>query len=328
MEARYYKKKEKTTHCFLCRHNCKIPQGKKGICKVRENKNGKLLTLIYNKPVSVAIDPIEKKPLFHFHPGSMSLSYSTTGCNFKCDFCQNWQISQNLVENVEEFTPEQMVNLAKKEKTGIIAHTYTEPTVFFEYAFDIAKLSNSKGMKNVFVTNGYTEDQPLKDISPYLDAANIDLKSFNESFYKRLCGAKLEEVLKTIKLYKKLGIWVEITNLIIPGHNDDMGEIKQMCEWIKTNCGSETPLHFSRYFPCYKMNAPPTPEEILLKAHKIASDVGMRYIYIGNIPNHMEDTLCWRCGESVIRRFGFHVLENQLKKKRCPKCGAKIDIVS
>ncbi len=204
MEARYYKKSGRFMQCSLCRHNCKINPGKTGICGARENRDGRLITTVYNKPVSVAIDPIEKKPLFHFHPGSLSLSYATSGCNFKCRFCQNWEISQSVVTDMEDFTPEQMVSLAEREKTPIIAHTYTEPTVFFEYAFDIAKLSNKSGIKNVFVTNGYTEDKPLKDISPYLDAANIDLKAFSGKFYRDVCGADLEGVLKTIKMYKRL----------------------------------------------------------------------------------------------------------------------------
>ena len=327
VEARYYTKSGKKVKCSLCRHGCTIPLGKKGICKVRENRDGKLISLVYGKPISTAIDPIEKKPIFHFHPGASTLSYSTCGCNFKCSFCQNWQISQQIMEDIEYFPPDEMIFLAKRKNAEIIAHTYTEPTIFFEYAFDIAKLSNKIGMKNIFVTNGYIETNPLKDISPYLDAANIDLKTFNDRFYKELCGAELDEVLKSIKSYKKLGIWIELTNLIIPGHNDDMEEIKQMCEWIKSNCGSETPLHFSRYFSHHKMKAPTTSENTLMKAHSIAKETGLRYVYIGNISSKFENTFCWKCGNEVINRSRFNIVENHLKKGRCSKCDTKIDII-
>lgn len=230
--------------------------------------------------------------------------------------------------DIEYLAPDQLILLAKRENVDIMAHTYTEPTVFFEYAFDIARLSNKIGMKNIFVTNGYIETKPLKDISPYLDAANIDLKAFNEKFYKDLCGARLDEVLKSIKNYKKFGIWIELTNLIIPGHNDNMGEIKQMCEWIKSNLGSETPLHFSRYFSHYKMKSPTTSENTLIKAHSIAKESGLKYVYLGNMSTELENTFCWKCGKEVINRSRFIIVENQLRKGRCPKCGTKIDIIS
>jgi pyruvate formate lyase activating enzyme len=336
VEARYYtkiKNKIKSeiknkVKCGLCRHGCEIVRGKRGICRVRENRKGELTALTYGKPVSISIDPIEKKPLFHFYPGSRTLSYATCGCNFRCSFCQNWQISQDIVDDVEFVPPDEMVLAARAEDVNIISHTYTEPTVFFEYAYDICELSNKIGMKNVFVTNGYISAKPLKDISPYLDAANIDLKAFNEKFYRDLCGAKLDEVLKSIKLFKKNKIWIELTNLIIPGHNDDPGEIRQMCEWIKKNCGPETPLHFSRYFSQYKMRAPTTSEKSLMSAHSIAVDVGLKYVYVGNLLSDKENTKCWKCSKTLITRSGFDVANNEIKMGRCPDCGAKIDIIS
>jgi pyruvate formate lyase activating enzyme len=327
VEARYYAKlKNKAIKCFLCRHNCTIKPGAKGICKVRVNEEGKLITVVYGRPCSIAVDPIEKKPLYHFMPGEPSLSYATTGCNFRCMNCQNWQISQNVMVDYREVNPEEMVSIAIENKAPIIAHTYTEPTVFFEYAFDIAKLSNKKGIKNIFVTNSYTEEKPLKDIAPYLDAANIDLKAFNEKFYKKICGALLEKVLKTIKLYKKLKIWIELTNLIIPGHNDNADEIKAMCEWIRKNCGAETPLHFSSYFPHYKMKAPRTPIELLEKAYKIAKDSGLYYVYLGNVRSEKVNTCCWKCGELIIGRAGFHT-DIRVRENKCPKCGSELHIV-
>jgi pyruvate formate lyase activating enzyme len=327
VEARYYKKlKNKTVGCFLCRHNCTIKPKAKGICKVRVNENGKLVTVVYGRPCSIAVDPIEKKPLYHFMPGELSLSYATTGCNFSCMNCQNWQISQNVMVDYREVKPEEMVSIAVENKAPIIAHTYTEPTVFFEYAFDIAKLSSKKGIKNVFVTNGYIEHQPLKDIAPYLDAANIDLKAFNEKFYKKVCGAQLGKVLKTIKLYKKLKIWIEVTNLVIPGYNDDADEIESMCEWIKENCGAETPLHFSSYFPNYRMKAPRTPVELLEKAYIIAKESGLKYVYLGNVRSDKSNTCCWKCGELIIERTGFHA-GIKVKGKRCPRCGSELHIV-
>lgn len=327
MEARYYRKKQGFFECFLCRHNCRIPPGGVGICGVRRGENGVLKSLVYGKPCSIAADPIEKKPLFHFKPGSLSLSYATFGCNFKCSFCQNWQISQSIGE-AGHMEPREIVDLALKHGCTGIAHTYTEPTVFFEYAFDIAKAAHSKGLYNVFVTNGYTCDKPLEDIAPYLDAANIDLKSFSPEFYKKVCGAELAGVLKGIKKYAELGIHIEITNLIIPGHNDDADEIRRLCKWLVENIGENTPLHFSRYYPCYKLDAPPTPVEKLQEARETAKREGLRFVYIGNVSGDDENTICLGCGKVLVRRQGYKIVENRVLHNRCPDCGVDSHIVS
>ncbi|RLG17720.1 AmmeMemoRadiSam system radical SAM enzyme [Nanoarchaeota archaeon] len=325
MEALFYRKLNGKVKCTLCPRGCVIAEGKRGFCRVRENREGKLFSLVYGRPVSIAIDPIEKKPLFHFYPGTDFLSYSTVGCNFACKFCQNWEISQASPEdfNVPYVSPERMVELARG--TRGIAHTYTEPTVFYEYAYDISKLAHEVGLVNVFVTNGFTNPRPLRKISKFLDGANIDLKAFDEDFYLKVVSAPLKPVLKSIKLYKKLGIWVELTNLIIPGLNDDPDMIREMVKWIKKNVGSETPLHFSRFYPHYKMGDKPiTPVETLERAREIAKEEGLKYVYLGNVPHEGENTYCWKCGELLVERRGFYVLRNVLThEKRCPKCGAK-----
>ncbi|MHA2428244.1 MAG: AmmeMemoRadiSam system radical SAM enzyme, partial [Candidatus Hermodarchaeia archaeon] len=260
-------------------------------------------------------------------PGSLTFSYATFGCNFKCSFCQNWQISQTYHE-VEYVEPERIVELAIQNGCEGIAHTYTEPTVFFEYAFDIAKLAHKKGLFNIFVTNGYIEDEPLKDIRPYLDAANIDLKGFNSDFYKKLCGAELEKVLQGIKKYAELGIKLEITNLIIPGKNDDPAEIRELCKWIVDSLGDKTSLHLSRYRPSHNLNIDPTPIDTLKKAGSIAKEEGIKFVYIGNVFGEGEDTHCYKCGSILIKREGYNVSGNRISKGRCPDCGAESCVVS
>jgi pyruvate formate lyase activating enzyme len=327
VEARYYRKTSGFADCFLCRHRCRIKPGKTGICGVRKNEENTLKSMVYGRPCSIAVDPIEKKPLFHFKPSSLSLSYATFGCNFRCSFCQNWQISQEFGEP-DYVEPEQIVELALGNGCDGIAHTYTEPTIFFEYAFDIAKMAHSKGLYNVFVTNGYTSDQPLEDIKPYLDAANIDLNGFDREFYRKFCGAELDKVLECIKKYVELGIRIEITNLVIPGHNDGPGDIRKLCKWLVENTGVNTPLHFSRYHPSYKLNAPPTPISKLREASEIAKEEGLRFIYIGNVLGEGENTSCYNCGGVLIKRTGYKVVENSVSKGRCLNCGAESYIVS
>jgi len=331
-EALFYKKLEdKKIQCKLCKHGCIIADNKHGICTIRENKEGTLYTLTYNRPCALNVDPIEKKPLFHFFPGSKSFSIATAGCNFKCLHCQNYDISQASSDrkNIpdQETAPEKIVDLALKSGCKSIAYTYTEPTVYYEYAYDIAKLAKEKNIYNIFVTNGYIEEEPLSAIRPYLDAANIDLKGFNEAFYRKVCGAKLSHVLDTIKSYKKLGIWIEITTLIIPGHNDSETELRAIAQFIKKELGVETPWHVSAFYPTYKLlDARRTPPETLYRARKIGIEEGLRYVYEGNIPgSDGENTHCYDCKKLVIRRHGFSISEYNIKDGACQFCGAIID---
>ncbi|MCX7858210.1 MAG: AmmeMemoRadiSam system radical SAM enzyme [Deltaproteobacteria bacterium] len=331
-EALYYEKlDELKVKCNLCHHHCLIAPGKRGLCGVRENREGTLYSLVYNKPCSYHVDPIEKKPLYHFFPGSSAFSIATVGCNFRCLHCQNHEISQMPKEEKSifgyELTPEQVVDMAIRLKCKSISYTYTEPTVFFEYAFDIAKIAKEKGLFNNFVTNGYIEKEPLKDISPYLDGANIDLKSFSDEFYKKICGAKLNSVLETIKLYKKLGIWIEITTLIIPGLNDKEEELRMIARFIREELGKETPWHVTAFYPTYRLlDRPRTSAKILREARNIGIEEGIMYVYEGNIPGgEGENTYCYRCGKLIIGRFGFSITEYHVKDGCCEFCKAKID---
>jgi len=296
---------------------------------VRENRDGMLYSLVYGKAISLAIDPIEKKPLYHFYPGSDALSLATVGCNFRCLNCQNYQISQ-LPERGEimgeEISPEEVVSQAKLKNCRVIAYTYTEPTIFFEYAYDIAKLASEENIKNVFVTNGYISEEALRKISPYLDAANVDLKSFNEGFYRRICGAHLEPVLKSLRLMKKLGIWVEVTTLVIPGLNDSEEELRKIAGFIMS-LGAETPWHLSRFYPAYKLTEPSsTPIDTLHRARQIGLEAGLRYVYTGNVPgNEGESTYCYNCGRMIIRRYGYQIGEFNIENGRCRFCKVKID---
>ena len=324
----YEKLDDKKVHCFLCSHHCNILPDKFGVCNVRQNKDGKLYTHVYGKVIASHIDPIEKKPLYHFLPGSDSYSIATAGCNLKCDFCQNWQISQASKENDSvagyELTPEQIVKEAKKNGCKSISYTYTEPTIFFEYAYDTARLAKENGIYNNFVTNGYMTQKALEAIRPYLDACNVDLKSFNDEFYKKMCKAHLEPVLDSIKTMKKLGIWVEITTLIVPGQNDSDKELKDIAGFI-VNLGPEIPWHISRFHPDYKyLNSEPTPIETLRKAKKIGEEAGLRYIYLGNVIEG-NNTYCYNCNSLLIERAIFDVVSYNIKDNRCPKCSTIID---
>ena len=333
MEAYLYEPlKEKKVKCNLCSHRCIIKDGKRGICGVRENQGGILKTLVYGKLIASHIDPIEKKPLFHFMPGSLSYSIATVGCNFKCLFCQNADISQmpsdhNGMITGDLYAPEDVVNAAAKGNCKSIAYTYTEPTVFFEFAFDTAKLAHANGIKNVFVTNGYMTSEAVHMISPYLDAANVDLKAFNKSFYKEVVKARLEPVKKTLKLMKSLGIFVEVTTLLIPGLNDDKKELEKLALFLVKSLGPETPWHVSAFYPTYRLtDRPPTPVESLVMAREIGIKAGLRYVYIGNVPSEDgENTFCYSCGKLLINRLGFSIIKNALENGRCPYCGAQID---
>ncbi|MEA3346897.1 MAG: AmmeMemoRadiSam system radical SAM enzyme [Candidatus Auribacterota bacterium] len=325
-EALFYQKLEGSKiKCNLCSHRCVISPGKRGICGVKENREGTLYSLVYGKVVANNIDPIEKKPLFHFYPGSKSYSIATVGCNFRCLHCQNWDISQ--LENGKiigrDLTPEKIVEDAQISGCQSIAYTYTEPTIFYEYALDTAKIACKKGLKNIFITNGYISEEALREISPYLDAANIDLKSMSDSFYRKVCGAKLKPILDNIKLYYTLGIWVEVTTLIIPGYNDSAEELKEIAVFIK-DINKSIPWHVSRFYPAYKLaDTPPTPLTTLKKAFEIGKEVGLEYIYQGNV-GEGENTFCPNCGELLIKRTGFNQIENKVINETCPSCGKAI----
>ncbi len=331
-EAAFYEKlDEKKVRCRLCRHNCIVVEGKRGICGVRENRGGTLYSLVYGLPCSYHVDPIEKKPLFHFYPGSKAFSIATVGCNFRCLQCQNHEISQVRQDDKilygQKTSPEDTVEMAVWSGCKSISYTYTEPTVFYEYALDIARLAKKKGIANNFVTNGYIEDEPLSAIAPFLDAANIDLKGFNEDFYKKVCGANLSDVLDTIRLYRKLGIWIEITTLIIPGHNDGEDELRGIARFVRNELGAETPWHVSAFYPTYKLlNVRRTSPETLHMAREMGIAEGLRYVYEGNIPgSDGENTYCCNCGRLVISRYGYTISGYNIKDGACTFCGTKID---
>ena len=318
--------------CELCARRCFIPEGKRGFCLVRENKGNKLFSLNYGKVVALNTDPIEKKPLFHFYPGSFALSYACAGCNWRCKYCCNWEISQNVDPEKwgTNYLSEQIVEMAEKAGLNIISHTYTEPTVFFEFAFDIAKLANRKKMKNTFVTNGYITEEPLKKISKFLDAATVDFKaSGDEKFLNDFASVpSAEPIFQTLKLMKKLGIHIEITDLIIPKIGDDVKKFRELVKWVVDNLGPDTPFHILRFFPSYKMSEfPDTPLETLEKFAAESKKMGMKYVYVGNVPGHKyENTYCSNCNELLVERIGFNVVLN-LKKNKCPKCGKEINVV-
>jgi pyruvate formate lyase activating enzyme len=330
-EAMFYHRLEGgDVKCDLCNHRCLVRNNGKGVCHVRENRNGVLYTLVYGKLISRAVDPVEKKPLFHFYPGSSAYSIATVGCNFRCLNCQNYEISQMPRETGrivgEDVTPESVVEDAKLYRCKSIAYTYTEPTVFYEFAYDVARLASKEGVKNVFVTNGYITEEALKEIRPYLDAANIDLKGFSDEFYRKNCGARLDLVLDTIRSYKKMGIWIELTTLLIPTLNDDEAQLKAIADFI-VNLDPGIPWHVSRFYPMYKlMDLPETPMKSLEAARRIGIQAGLRYVYQGNVPgSEGENTYCHRCGELLIHRYGYRILEYKIKNGQCPRCGVKID---
>lgn len=358
--ALYYESMpDNVIRCTLCPHNCLIAPEHRGVCGVRINRGGQLFTLVGNRIVSAEIDPIEKKPLYHFLPGSKAYSIATVGCNLRCRFCQNWTISQwpkvrKLLEDRggevppaagehppsewcadteppdehgvlgTKVVPSELVEQAARTGCKSIAYTYTEPTIFYELALITAKLASAAGLGNVFVTNGFIALEPLREIAPYLSAANIDLKSLRDSYYKKLCGARLEPVLDAIREYKKQGVWIELTTLLIPGLNDEESELRDISRFIKTDLGEDVPWHISRFFPAYKMGHwQETPIRSLLEARAIGREEGLRYVYLGNVPQEegAENTVCPGCGTVIIRRWAFTVMENRLQAGRCPECG-------
>jgi pyruvate formate lyase activating enzyme len=325
-EARFYEKKEdNAVQCRLCPHHCLLKLGQTGICHVRKNEKGSLHALSYGHLVAKNPDPIEKKPLFHFHPGSRSYSIATVGCNLQCKHCQNADISQATPNEIftEYTSPEDVVQAAKKTGCKSIAYTYTEPTIFYEYAYDTAKLAHDQGLKNVFVTNGFIEKEPLEEIAPYLDAANIDLKSMSETFYKKICGGHLQPVLDRIQDYHDLGIWIELTTLLIPGYNDSKKELNDIARFI-ADIDAEIPWHITGFHPTYKLtDAKATTISALEQAAKIGKDQGLQYVYQGNLGSG-EDTVCPSCGKTLISRRVFYVAKNVIKDSACPYCGKKI----
>lgn len=327
-EALFYEKLGSSVRCHLCRFHCTIADGKRGICNVRENRGGSLYSLVFGKVVAENIDPVEKKPLFHFMPGSRTFSIATAGCNFHCLQCQNWNISQTPKDaNIPgiDRSPEEIVKHALNSGCSSISYTYTEPTIFYEYALETAELAKARGLGNIFVSNGYICKEPLERIAPVLDAANIDLKGFDDGKYSRLFGGRLAEILDSIIEYKRLGIWLELTTLVIPGVNDSDEELKKIALFIKEHLGDDTPWHLSRFYPTYKMmEVAPTPAKTLVRGAEIGREAGLKHIYIGNLSvSEGENTFCHNCQRTLIVREGFRVIENSLDNSCCPHCGAK-----
>lgn len=334
----------KKIKCLACSHYCQILPGKTGICGVRQNINGQLKLLVYGRAIAAHIDPIEKKPLFHFLPGEPVFSIGTIGCNFGCDFCQNWDISQaskqikkqtkedqeaivlgEIMEMGQDLPPARIVEYCKQQAVNIIAYTYNEPTIFFEYAFDTARLAASRGMKNAFVSNGYMSKEALEKIQPYLDGINVDLKSFSDDFYRQTCRAKLGPVLKNIERIYKMGIWIEVTTLLIPDKNSSKNELKKIAEFI-VSVSPDIPWHVSAFYPTFKMtDVQPTSLDLLINAHDIGKKAGLNYIYTGNIPNsNYESTICPKCDNMVVERRGYSIGAVNLDKGKCAKCGLEI----
>jgi pyruvate formate lyase activating enzyme len=311
--------------CHLCPHNCIISDGKSGLCRTRVNQGGILYAMSYGKICSIGLDPIEKKPLYHYYPGSMIYSIATSGCNLKCLNCQNWEISQfSPDENRYNYLkPTEIVDLAGKNGSNGIAFTYTEPTVFYEYMMEICRVSKEKGLKNVIISNGYINQKPLETLSGYIDAANIDLKCFDDTVYKKLTGASLKPVLDSILLLKEKGVWLELTNLLVPGYSDDLKMIERMTRWLVENGFADTPIHFSRFFPTYKLaDLKPTQVQTILEAVDIAVENGMKFVYTGNMPGKGgEDTICPVCRHKLIKRHGYDISIKDLTDDACPACG-------
>jgi len=328
-EALYYEKLDDgRVRCGLCPTRCVLREGERGVCKVRVNIGGKLRSLVYGRIVSANLDPIEKKPLYHMLPGAKALSIATAGCNLGCVFCQNWQISQVYPEDVEhrKVTPEWVVEAAVKNDARTIAYTYNEPTIFYEFMYDTAVLARKRGIKNLWITCGYISPAPLRQLAKVLDAANVDLKGFTDVFYREYSASRLAPVLETLKILREEGVWIEITNLIVPDVNDDPAKIREMCQWIVEHLGPDVPLHFSRFHGAYKMrNKPDTPLSTLNRAAQIAKAEGIHYVYIGNVSNvEANSTYCPNCGRLLVQRRWFWVTENCISDSKCPQCGEKI----
>ena len=323
---------DKNVKCSLCSHNCKISESGFGICGVRKNENGKLYTLIYGSASSLASDPIEKKPLYHFYPGTYAFSMGTIGCNFKCSHCQNYSIStaDTSFLYIKNITPMQVVNFAKERNCQGVSYTYNEPTIWHEFSLDSAKLAKKEGLYTCYVTNGYISEDPLRELSSYLDAMNIDVKAFNDDFYRKICKSRLKPVLDTCELAKELGIHIELTFLVIPGYNDSHEEIKDFCKWISEKLDVATPVHFSRFHPDHNMmNVPRTPMKTLLKIYEIAKETGILFPFLGNVYHvEYENTYCPKCGNICIERDNYYINLEGLTNGKCKKCGNILPIIT
>ena len=322
--------KENKVHCFLCAHHCRINEDDFGFCGMRQNIGGELYTYAYGKTIASHVDPIEKKPLYHFLPGTYAYSIATVGCNFRCPFCQNWAISQVSAKNGDiegyELSPEEIVAEAIRNDCRSISYTYTEPTIFFEYAYDTAKIAKKKGLYNTFVTNGFMTAEAIETIQPYLDAANVDLKFFNDDSYRKICRGRLQPVLDSIRNIKKAGIWLEVTTLIVPGENDSDKELRDIAAFVAAT-GKDIPWHISRFHPDYKYtDLRPTPLETMEKAATIGKEEGLKYVYLGNVYTRAE-TICPGCGDALIERAGFgaNMLKGFLAGGKCRSCGTSIE---
>ena len=328
--ADFYITRDDLVQCTLCPHNCRLADGEFGRCAVRQNKQGVLYTHVFERAVATHVDPIEKKPLFHVYPGSHSFSISTVGCNFKCEFCQNYEISQvpqtGRIDG-QKLTVADVVSMAKNYNCKTIACTYTEPTIYYEYAYEIAKHAAEQDIATVFVSNGFINPKPVEKIAPFLKAANIDLKGWDENFYRDVCGGDLKSVLKTLTLMKKLGIFIEVTTLVVPGYVDNETTLREIAKFIANELGPETPWHISRFYPNYNYrDQQPTSPLILQRAREIGAEEGLRYVYSGNIRgDEGESTFCYSCGEKLIARYGYQIEYNKIKNSRCPSCGTRID---
>jgi len=326
-EAMWYETQGTMVHCRLCPHECILGENDRGFCRTRVVKNKKLHTIAYGNPCSVHLDPIEKKPLYHFLPGKQIVSIATGGCNLRCLNCQNWQISQAKPEELRNYDlpPDQLADLVSSNDIPAIAYTYSEPIIYYEYVLDTAQLTSKENIRNVLVTAGYIEKKPLQQLCPVIDAANVDLKGFSDSFYKKVCGAKLAPVMDALQTMKKNNVWVEVTKLIVPTLSDSMIELQAMCAWLAEALGPDTPLHLSRFHPQYRLqHLPPTPVDTMYQAHQIAKAAGLHFVYVGNVPNNpFQNTVCPNCGHTIIRRKGYIIMDNELDNGRCT-CGEKI----
>lgn len=326
-EAMFYSPTAKGIKCKICPNNCTIKEGEYGDCRTRLNKNGKLFTIAYGNPCAVHADPIEKKPLYHFLPESKAFSIATAGCNLACLNCQNWEISQAspLDTRNHDLPPEAVISNCLHYACKSIAYTYSDPVAFYEYAYDTSRIARVEGIKNIMISAGYIHPEPLRELAKYIDAANIDLKSFSNEIYEMLNAGTLQPVLDTLTYLKDHGVWLEITNLVVPGWTDDMDMIKKMCGWLVENGFENFPLHFSRFHPQHKLSQlPPTPASVLKKALQTAKNEGLNHVYIGNLPGGNQDTFCPHCKEMVVQRRGFSVLANHISNGKCGYCGKAI----
>ena len=328
-KARWWKKKESLKiECGLCPRHCVVADIERGTCGVRENRGGEYYTLVHSRPCTVHLDPVEKKPLFHVLPGAAALSLATVGCNFECRFCQNWEIAQARPEQIPSHAlpPEDVASLARSNGAPLIACTYTEPVVWSEYVYDIAQAGRKAGVRTLIVSNGYIDEEPLRDLCGVLAAVKIDLKAFTEKFYKETCSGEMKPVLDTLRRLRKAGVWTEIVVLVIPTLNDGPEEIRSLARFVKNDLGPDVPLHFTAFHPDYRlMNLPSTPTATLERAHDIAAGEGLHFVYVGNVAGHRaESTYCPSCRKMLIRRVGYAVLENRLQAGKCPDCGVTI----